>query len=185
MERPSPTTSKKNGESPEPKRLRLGTPHPATKIVFSQPPHINYLAYEVLPRMAKTLQALLIAENIASRTQVVVDRGVSGILMSFKNWEQATHFFQWGYRGEKTRQLMKVLRVTCGPIGLKSQPHFDANDILHMRANDATVSEMVHDDEPQSNEAVRCNFLDYLTRGIECQVCECDHVPPKPTLFNC
>jgi len=182
MKRSNTNTSGTNGRAPELKKIRPGTPYPTTRVITPRAMEVNYFAYEVQPRMAKTLHTLITAEKIVANARVVIDHGVAGILMSFTDWRQVARFFHWSHRGEQTRQLMKVIRVTCGPISANSLPYYDANDILHKRAIDEIPTETVPESGPYSDGTIRRNFLDFLIRGVECSNCKRDHVPPRSTL---
>ena len=179
------------GGPPNPKKPRVETKLQRLGRTRSKPAEINYLAYEVEPKMAKTLQMLIVADKVAKNAQVVIADNLVGVIISFEDWKQVAHFLEWSHRGQQTRQLLTNIRISCGSIGECTCVYYEACDILHKRARDEFTTGEPPEEESDPEEVVRyestdpsdrMHFFEFLTRGVFCEICDCDHTPVRPSL---
>jgi len=163
-------------------------PPKAKKLRTSTTGHeINYLAYEVEATTAKTMRSLLLREGIAKAAILVKIDNVVGILISFKNWEQVAHFYEWSSKGDHIRQLMKTIRVPCGPIKVDTIAHSHANRIIEKLATAQTITrqdlEIDYDLEQGGNDGINngsTSFYQVLLEGVFCHYCNMAHKPILP-----
>ncbi len=148
---------------------------------------INYLAYEVELTAAKTIRSLLLMDGIAKTAIIVKTDNVVGILVSFDDWEQVAHFYEWSSKRVHTHQLMKTIRVQCGPINVGSIAHSQANKIIEKLVADRTITkrdlEVDFDLEQEQNDSVKDGFPSFhqiLIDGVFCHHCNMTHKPILP-----
>ena len=176
---PPPSESNDTAETrPKAKKRRTDTNENA----------INYLAYEVEPTTAKTIRGLLLKDGVAKAAILVKSSNAVGLLISFKNWEQVAHFYEWCSKGDHTHQLMKTIRVPCGPIKVDFSAHNEAEEIIQKLAASQTITkEDLEIDfylEQRMNDSVESGFTSFhqiLVGGVFCHHCNVAHMPITPS----
>ena len=145
---------------------------------------INLVAYDVKSSMSRNLLQLIALRGIAREVIMIMGENIVGILMSFQNWEEVAKFREWSFNGTHTQQLLRTIRVTCGPVTTQppSTAFIEAVAIIKKRSHDEGMdnggiprigAKLMDTDGPYT----RAHFAQYLFKGVYCRSCKTDHEP--------
>jgi len=176
-------------EMPPRKQLTQGRQRaspPAKRMAQNVQPIINRLAYEVDRRFANALKTSLLTGRHAETVKIITAGEETGLLMSFRNWEQIVSFFEYTSLTPATRHLVPSLRLSCGNTDIESTTRDQALQIMRQKAADQAVTEQEANQdsgsEDENDDAEQnVHFQQYLARGVYCDHCSKTHQSMVPT----
>ncbi len=151
------------------------------------PLEINYLAYDVRSSTVKSLKSLVLHDGVAKAARVIKKGTSIGLLISFADWEQTAHFFQWCSRAEHTRKLATVVRLSCGSIKNNQDAFNEALEAMDKFLADQTITQQDLDDDTNSDEEDTprtpgsYKFYEVVRNGIVCYRCKKTHRIFRPS----
>jgi len=143
------------------------------------PPTVNRLAYKLQTNSVKTIRWMMYKEDHSWTTTIICADGATGLLMSFRDYEALSRFYEWTTEKNITRPLITTASLACGDTSVGSKVHKQAQKLMDQLAADRkiTIDDMsFKTEDDDSGICDECpHFFPTLEKGFYCSSCMMAH----------
>jgi len=93
-------------------------------------PRVNRLACNLRPDAASTIKWMMQKKTNRWKTIIVRAKGITGLLMSFDDYEALSHFYEWAAKKNITRPLITTTKLVRGNITVDSEARKQAQEFI-------------------------------------------------------